>query len=162
MCPTNSEKIVAVDSHIVTYFVKAERASEPLPDDLEGEYSAVYEIALTYGFWLLPKVEEEVQKIPDVSYRLKHEQSLTQLFRPTNLSESASQIEVRTKELRIFHSGGNDCRILAEAEALGADVLLTFDGDFEERLKSRTSVLLIKPSQFRIPVGTPHKFRREN
>ena len=162
MHPKNSEKIVAVDSQIVTFFVEAERNSKPASAVVQNQYNAVYYIALTYGLWLLPKVEEEVQKIPDVAYRLKHEQSLMQLFRPTNLSESASQIEARTKKLRMFHSDGDDCRILAEAEALEADVLLTFDGDFEKRLKSRTSVQLIKPSQFRIPVGTPHKFRREN
>ena len=162
MHPKNSEKIVAVDSQIVTFFVEAERNSKPVSAVLQNTYNAVYDIALTYGFWLLPKVEEEVQKIPDVAYRLKHEQSLIQLFRLTNLSEFASQIEARTKKLRMFHRDGNDCWILAEAEALQADVLLTFDEDFEKRLKSRTSVQLIKPSQFRIPVGTPHKFRREN
>ena len=162
MHPKNSEKIVAVDTQIVTFFVEAERNSKSASADVQNQYNAVYDIALTCGFWLLPKVEEEVQKIPDVAYRLKHEQSLMQLFRPTNLSESASQIEARTKKLRMFHSDGDDCRILAEAEALEADVLLTFDGDFEKRLKSRTSVQLIKPSQLRIPVGTPHKFRREN
>ena len=161
MCPTNSEQIVAVDSHIATYFVRAERDSRPQSNDLEREYKAVYEIALTYGFWLLPKVEEELQKIPNAADRLQHDQSLIQLFRITNLRES-SQIESRTKELLNWHNDENDCRILAEAEALEANILLTFDGDFQKRLNPHARIKLVKPSQLKIPAGTPHKFRREN
>ena len=162
MCPPNSEKIVAIDSQSITYFVEAERNAKPVSLRLQKEYDAVYEIALTYGFWLLPKVYEEVQKIPDLAKRFKHDQSLIQLFRHTNLEQFHCQIETRTKQLLDLHSDEDDCRILAEAEALSADVLLTVDGKFQKRLKVCARTTLVKPSELAIPVGTRHKFRMEN
>ena len=156
----NEEKIIAVDADVVTCFVKAEQSDHARSLNPEGE--KIYQIGLTYGFRVLPTVEEQLRAIPDVRNRLEHDESLRRLFLLVNLNyqEFIPRIEKRTLELFPHHNDKSDCRILAEAEAIDSSVLLTLDVNFQKHLRSRTSTPLLKPSQFDIPYGTRRKFQQ--
>ena len=58
-------------------------------------------------------------------------------------------MQARAEALSLHHSGANDCRILAEAEEIGLDILLTYDADFCKRLTGRSKVVaLLRPSLY--------------
>ena len=158
------EKKIAVDTQVVTYFVEAAQSDyvPSLDSDvhLAAEREAAFRIALTYGLLLLPTAHREIEAIPNLAVLLKHRESLTAPFRPTNLShpEFAPHIDKRTRDLLHYHPDEEDCRILAEAEELRSDVLLTFDGAFQRRLQPHTSIALRKPSELEIPKDTRKKF----
>lgn len=156
-----AEKVITVDSQIVTYFLNATDDTLPMSRRLTAEYEAVFHIALTYGFRLLPTVERQIKAIPDLTRLLKHQQSLMTLFSPTNLNypEFVSKINERERTLLEHHSDKTDCRILAEAEAVESEILLTLDKNFQKRLQPHTDIDLLKPTQFKIVPGTPLKFR---
>ena len=162
-----AEKKIAADTQVVTYFVEAAQSdyAPSLDSDvrLAAERKAVFLIALTYGLLLLPTAHREIEAIPNLAVLLKHEEFLRTLFRITNLSypEFAPRVDNRTDELLKLsrHPDEEDCRILAEAEVLQSDALLTFDGDFQKRLQPHTNIPLRKPSEFKIAPGTPRKFR---
>ena len=161
-----AEKNIAADTQVVTYFVEAAQSDYvPLLDPdvrLAAERKAVFLIALTYGLLLLPTAHREIEAIPKLAVLLKHKEFLITLFRITNLNypEFAPRVDNRTDELLKLsrHSDKEDCRILAEAEILQSDTLLTFDGSFQRRLQPHARIPLRKPSEFKIAPDTPRKF----
>ena len=66
-------------------------------------------------------------------------------------------VQARAKQFQTKHPKLNDCSLLAEAEELGLDVLLTYDHDFWKRLQNVSATTrLVKPSIHWIGLGVPH------
>ncbi len=61
----------------------------------------------------------------------------------------------RVQELVCYHSDPEDCRLVAEAEALGVDCLVTFDSRLMKRLSPRTGVHLCGAAVYWIELGIP-------
>lgn len=58
-------------------------------------------------------------------------------------------VEARSQQLMVSHRKQNDCRILAEAEDLELDTILTYDHDFRQRLDSASPfVRLMTPLSY--------------
>ena len=65
------------------------------------------------------------------------------------LDEQPGAVEARTLRLRQHHTGERDCRIVAEAELGGLDVLLTFDKTLRKRLDGRAATIRLRyPSEY--------------
>lgn len=70
--------------------------------------------------------------------------------------QDAKAVQARAELFQSEHPMLNDCRILAEAEELGFDVLLTYDNNFWKRLQnSSATTRLIKPSAYWAGLGVP-------
>jgi hypothetical protein len=65
----------------------------------------------------------------------------------------------RTIELVKLHADEDDCRIVAEAELLEANHLVTFDKQMQKRLSGAARIPIVSASelwrQLEIPRGTP-------
>jgi predicted nucleic acid-binding protein len=152
--------MIVLDSNTFTYLINAIH-SENENELLAQEYLALIRIFFYTGkaYHLLPKVEEEYQNIPEEKKRKLHERFRDIHFIELKLPPDEREIISRTKELFKHHSKTTDCRIVAEAEFYGADILLTIDSDLLKRLKNKSNGLEIaKPSEYwlslKIPQGT--------
>jgi predicted nucleic acid-binding protein len=104
-------------------------------------------------------VREEYEKITNEEIRRNHQGIDDILLGDIPTSESQI-IESRMLEYCKHHSGKKkDCKILAEAELSGCQILLTYDQDFLKRLRSKThSINMLEPSEYwqvRDPSPTP-------
>ena len=96
--------------------------------------------------WVTPTVEEECAPIKNLDRRALHESWMSAVFgvRPVT---NPQRIQKRAEELHLTHKGLNDCRILAEAEDVGLDVLVSFDADFVAHLRRLSAVKLQEPME---------------
>jgi hypothetical protein len=90
-----------------------------------------------------------------VDRRELHQGFVRTLFLDLPVRDRAA-VEARAAHLLQFHPKLNDCRVLAEAEDLGLDTLLTYDRDFEERLAPASpAVALTMPAAYWASLGIP-------
>ena len=112
-------------------------------------------------FFVSETVMEEVAKIGSDPRREFHQGFVRTLFHSYPVRDQQT-VGLRTKQPLSFHTKHNDCRILAEAEDLNLDFLLSFDERFQRRLGSNSPTVRIEtPSSYwnslKLPKGTPPK-----
>jgi|SRR5210317_258407 hypothetical protein len=141
----------ALDSQCFTYLISALQSVQEPTDRLAGEKVALFRSFLYSGarHFITPTVEKEWRRISDQRRQDLHESWHSVHFGTVSfyLPEQRYEAEIRTQELLRFHPGRNDCLILAEAEILGANKLLSYDRDFLMNLSSRAKIELISPSE---------------
>jgi hypothetical protein len=100
-------------------------------------------------------MREEIDRIADIDTWLHHKAIEGWLdTRPYTFKEQ--QILNRTSYFYQCHNKHIDCKILAEAEAMGMNILLSHDNDFKRRLGQKAiEVIIISPSDFFLSLNLP-------
>ncbi|MBT9097718.1 hypothetical protein KFZ76_08365 [Methylovulum psychrotolerans] len=148
---------IGLDSQCVTYIIDTMNNTNEPTGRLAPEYLALFRIYLYHAvFSITPTAKIECQEIKNAERKKLHISWINSQFvetQPINIT----QIETRITLLNNFHSGNNDCRILAEAEDAGLNTLISFDTDFVSRLRNKTVLSLMYPTEFweslEIPCG---------
>lgn len=144
---------VGVDTNILAFLAQAARGMyDPAADAhrvLRPERVTAYRVFLHSAcIAVTPTVHEEIQRTADPRERAElagwKDALLVEL-----LDVHPDAVEARTRWLRRHHTWERDCRIVAEAELAGLDVLLTFDKTLRKGLDGRTAPLRIRyPSEY--------------
>jgi predicted nucleic acid-binding protein len=144
---------ICIDSNTITYLFEAIDNYNPnndKDDNLRNERIAMIRIRFyaVRRLHILPSVRSEIDKISNIDKWLKHKAIVGWLdTRPYNLSDK--KILKRKSYFLQFHNQDMDCRILAEAEGTGMNILLSYDNDFKRKLKQKAKgVSIISPSDF--------------
>jgi predicted nucleic acid-binding protein len=111
------------------------------------------------AFNVTETVVSEYASIRDDGRRRLHDEFVAALFLEPEVRSRAT-VNARVAQLLQFHDDESDRRILAEAEDLDLDALLTYDRKFLKNLRSRSQrVVLLTPTEhwkaLSIPIGTP-------
>src|SRR5665647_3551230 len=153
-------KNIGIDSNTLTLLVEAvDPKYDPASDSvlLAEEKKAILRIFLYKGiaYQVGPTVDAEYREIKDnLKFEAHVEFSNALLHQPWQLD--LSSIKQRAQALSNYHSGRKDCYILAEAEEMQLNVLLTNDNNFIKHLGPVSkSVTLFRPSQFWDSLGVP-------
>lgn len=149
---------IGLDSQCLSYLLDGIAGISEPADSLAAEKTALLR-SWFYGhntFTLTQTVVSEVENILDVKRRDFHTSFIRTLFLHSPVRDPDA-IRTRAKQFQLKHPALNDCRILAEAEELGIDILLTYDDDFWKRLKNLSATTrLMKPSAYWASLGVPH------
>lgn len=153
----NDTKTIAIDSNILTYYVKAIAIGyDPNKDqdDYKEEKIASLRIPL-YSKWyaILPTVRHEYLKISKKQWREDHFHADQIFFEYSEEIFPTSKIKERALHFNKYHKGKKelkDCMIAAEAEfLLDTTVLLSNDTKFIKNVSPLTSnLLIIRPTEF--------------
>jgi hypothetical protein len=108
--------------------------------------------------WVTPTVTAECARIRNVSRSELHASFISVLFGELPVADS-STTKGRATVLRQHHAGQNDCAIVAEAEAVGHSVLLSFDSSLVRHLASHTAVQLVEPLEYWNALSIPRGAR---
>lgn len=149
---------VGLDSQCLSYLLDGIAGISEPTDPLASEKIALLRSWLYRSgtFTLTRTVVAEVANIPDVERRELHQSFMRTLFLDYPVQD-VEAVQTRAELFQSKHPMLSDCRILAEAEELGLDVLLTYDNDFWRRLQnSSATTRLIKPSVYWADLGVPH------
>jgi hypothetical protein len=157
--------MILLDNMVLSYLAKAmAEAFEPSPEDkLDAERVAALRLLLwTNELGVGVTARNEAFRAPDPIHRAELVRLVEMLLpEPEVPSDLVPSLEARVHELMDAHPEEADCRIVAEAEFLGANVVVTFDKRMMNRLKSVAKVGVMTPSQLwerlAIPRGTPPK-----
>lgn len=163
-------KLVVIDGNCLTYFIQAMQHDPRQPADaLASEKIALLRVYLyapdVNCFHITPTVRSEVERISDAAKRQDHESWLHTIVDCLQLSDTQS-VERRAQQLVTRaaasgrHAGRADAVILAECEAYGAGVLLTYDVRFNGFLRTqaiRTQIL--RPTEFWAALAIPRGSR---
>lgn len=148
---------------VMTYLVEAMSQVSKPTGDVADEKIALLRIYLYREdiLYISATVREEFEKIKNemIDKRRNHQEAATVLLGDIRASD-LELVESRMLEYNNHHSGEKnkkDCRILAEAELGGAQILLTYDDDFLKRLRDKThSIKMLEPSKCWHGLGIPH------
>lgn len=166
------KKTIAIDSNALTYFIGAiESAYDPSLDtpNLAAQKVAMLRIYFYRGepFYIVPTVEQEYKRITEDGKRNIHGDVHSILLLDFIWDIDENEIIKRANSYSNFHPDPKDCRIVAEAELGGIEVLLSFDRQFINRLRHNTvSIVLMQPSDYwnilniapgTRPILSPHK-----
>jgi predicted nucleic acid-binding protein len=158
-----SKQKVGLDSQCLSYLIDAAAGVAEPTDSLAEERKALLRLwfYISERFYISETVVSECARIRQVDRREIHGSFGSDTYWGMPVRDPAT-IAVRTKVLLQNHTKQNDCLVLAEAEDLGLDTLLTYDVDFRKRLGSKSQVVtLITPSDFwisqNVPKGSPPK-----
>ena len=150
--------LIGLDSQCLSYLLDGIAGISEPTDSLAAEKIALLR-SWFYGsntFTLTQTVVSEVAEIPNEERRQFHQSFMSTLFLdyPVRFPDS---VQARAKQFQSKHPTLNDCRILAEAEELGLDALLTYDNNFWKHLQNASATTrLVKPSTHWIGLGVPH------
>jgi hypothetical protein len=144
--------MVGVDSNALSYLVGALASTyDPSLDQsaLNPERIAIVRIYFYKGspYCVTPTVRAEYQRIGETISRDSHDR-LCQFLLLDPWSLNQVLVDNRTSVLLANHSDPDDCSIIAEAELMGLQVLLTCDSDMTKHLRPLTSLLIMKPSDY--------------
>ena len=149
--------MVGIDSNVLSYLVEPlDSRYDPSMDhsSLKPERIAIVRIYFYKGlsYYVTPTVRLEYQRIRNTVRRDLHDR-LCQflLLDPWSLNQTAAH--KRTSDLLTNHSDLDDCSIVAEAELMGLQALITCDGDLITHLRPLTNVLIIRPSDYWKSIG---------
>ena len=151
---------VGLDSQCLSYLLDGIAGVSKPTDSLAPERISLLRLWFyTPGTFILTEtVITEVSQIKNVTRRKFHDGFIKPHFLDYP-AQDITTIKSRVEELNKYHPKHNDCRILAEAEDLKLDYLLTYDYDFLKRLSNTSKITnLIKPVDYwkslNIPKGT--------
>lgn len=152
-----TEQRVGLDSQCLSYLIDAASGVTEPTDPLAEERKALLR-AWFYGpgrFFVSETVLSECARIRGTERRQLHESfgAITYWGLPIR---DAGAVAKREAEFARLHPKASDCRILAEAEDLVLDTLLTYDEQLMKRLSSASStVALATPSDFWLHLAIP-------
>ena len=158
---------IGLDSQCLSYLLDGIAGITEPRDALAEEKKALLRIWFyQHGTFILGEtVISEVAKIRNLDRREFHQSFVRTLFLDYPVRDLA-MVEARAAHFQRDHPQHDDCRILAEAEELKLDFLLTYDHDFWKRLSITCSTTkLMKPSTYwrslgiskgASPVTVPH------
>jgi predicted nucleic acid-binding protein len=106
------------------------------------------------AFWVTQTVEREFERIKDAR-KLESHRSWTSAIFYVYRENDLEAVKRRSAELKQFHSDEDDRMILAEAEDIRSDVLLSFDRDFVKRLGPQARIRLTTPLELWEDLGVP-------
>lgn len=148
---------IGLDSQCLSYLLDAiEGIGEP-KDSLASEKKALLRswFYKPGTFTLTETVISEVGRIRNAERREFHESFIRTLFLDYPVRDLIS-LQARAGQFLVTHPKPSDCRILAEAEELGLDIVLTYDHDFWKRLQGASpTTKLIKPSVYWVGLNVP-------
>lgn len=154
---------VGIDTQCLSYLIDAISGVAAPTDAFAPQKLALVRLFLYRSgtLWVTPRVAEECGRIRSVARAELHVSYMQVLFGELPIHDSFAIAE-RARELSHYHSGANDCTIVAEAEAVGHAVLLSFDSRLVRRLRDQTVVQLMEPAEYwdklAVPKGaTPDK-----
>ena len=163
MTTRKRKRRIGLDTQCLSYLLDAIAGIEEPWDALAEERKALIRIWFycEHGFYLSETVVTECAAIRHLPRRDFHSKFIQTLFLDVRI-QHRQIVEARTLELLSFHAKRKDCQVLAEAEDLALDSLLTYDRQFLQRLGPRShAVTLTSPcdywSSLDIPRGTPPK-----
>jgi len=148
---TDRRPIVAIDSSCLAYLASAINDVNQPSDSLADEKTALLRI-LVYAspVYYNNTVRTEYDNISDEYKKVLHENESAICYRP--LLFGLQLVNDIAEEYNTYHTGEQhlkDCMILAEAELIKANILLTYDIEFYENLHSHSPyVELLKPSEY--------------
>jgi len=148
---------VGLDSQCLSYLIDAASAVSEPTDPLADQRKALLR-AWFYGpgrFFVSETVLSECARIRGTDRRQLHESfgAITYWGLPVR---DAGAVARREAEFARLHPKASDCRILAEAEDLVLDTLLTYDAQLVKRLSSVSpTVTLATPMSFWLGLGIP-------
>jgi rRNA-processing protein FCF1 len=151
---------VAVDSNALSYLVDAVFSPSEPPKEIQEEKISLFRsyVYLENMFYVMPTVKTEFLKIKENSKLAKHISTSGIMLRELE-TKQINKVNRVAEFYSGFHKGEknfSDCKILAECEILGMDILLSYDEDFVERLKNKSmKVSLMFPSEFWKVSGVP-------
>lgn len=152
---------VALDSNPLSFYCDAMRggydpAEESAP--VARERCAVLRAYLYSGhsYTLLRSVVREYRRIADPERLRLHEAVAAVLLLDAVPSPPAREVDALVAQYLPYHRDPDDCRILAEANALRVPYLLTFDLRFLRNLAARSQITqLLLPSEYWRLLGVP-------
>lgn len=150
---------VALDSNCLSYIIDALTGVEQPKDALAAQKVALVRLWMYKPgtLWTLPTVKKEFERISDPVRRANHLSWTSVHFGVYPLTDPAG-VDRRAASLRELHADDDDRHVLAEAEDIGAKVLLTFDTAFIDHLGAQAKLQLVRPAEFwtalAIPAGT--------
>ncbi len=148
---------VGLDSQCLSYLIDAANGVSEPTDPLADERKALLRLWF-YGpgrFYVSETVLSECECIRGIERRQLHESfgAITYWGLPVH---DAGTVSKRVVELLQLHPRVSDCRILAEAEDLVLDALLTYDKKMIKHLCVISSkVALMTPSNYWLNLGIP-------
>ena len=134
-------------SYIIDVLVGVEEPTDPLANERKALVRAWFYRPVPWTFYVSETVVSECARIRDEDRQERHERFIDDLFENPPRYDSAAVVARATKLMEI-HPKLNDCCILAEAEDLGLDTLLTYDADFRRRLAPVSRVVVTTPSAY--------------
>jgi hypothetical protein len=151
-----------LDNMVLSYLVEATRVGyEPGRDPdlvLRGERVAAVRLLIWGAVGVGETAVLQSQRTRDAEWR----EALLRMVAiqlPELPTPEGMDLDRRVEELLHLHADAEDCRILAEAEALNAAAVITFDKRMIHRLERHSAVPLCSPSDYWtelwIPRGTP-------
>ncbi len=162
-----NKKYLGLDSQCLSYLLDCiENITKPT-DPLADEKVDLLRIWLyTSGTFIITEtVLSEVSKIKNITRREFHEGFVSTLFLDYPVRDHAA-IKTRAEYFETYHPKMNDCHILAEAEEINIDVMLSYDFDFIKKLGNISNTTkLMKPTEYwgnlnipkgEKPVTVPH------
>ena len=155
-----------VDSHCLSYVIDL-MEGVPVPSDALAEQRIALARIFFYTpgtLWTTPTVEAEFARIADPTRRANHQRWTNVLF-GVRLPSDPEAVKIRAGELENLHRHEGDRMVLAESEAIGLSVLLSFDKRFVRRLGPHARLPLTTPLSYwnllAIPRGArPDRSRR--
>lgn len=151
---------VSIDSNALSYLVDAMMNGKK-PVGKEADEKIAMLRAYLYRddiLYVSPTVRVEYEKIKDDKKRRDHHE-ITEILLGDIFISDHSLIRIRTKEYNKFHSGKKnekDCKILAESEIGGCNLILTYDQSFYNKLHGKThGIKMMKPSDYWVSLGIP-------
>jgi hypothetical protein len=153
-------KIAAVDAMIVDYLAQAMDGGcrSPVEDSgsLGTERLAAFRLFLWSDMAVLPTALKQLAEIKDLAWCRRLERLLLFQLPEAQIPDSAQwAIDVRASVLAQHHSCPADCRIVAEAESIGAAALLTFDHKLRKHLIPHATLPLVTPSEYWATLAIP-------
>lgn len=148
---------IGLDSQCLSYLLDAIAGIDEPKDSLASEKKALLRswFYKPGTFTLTETVISEVGRIPNAERREFHESFIRTLFLNYPV-RNLTAVQSRADQFQKTHPKQRDCRILAEAEELGLDIVLTYDHDFWKRLHGLSpTTKLIKPSAYWAGLNVP-------
>jgi hypothetical protein len=156
-----SGKGVAIAVQVLLYLLEA--VCDGLLPDAAAEPNAAERLATFRVFcyspcalWVPPTVRAKYALVTDPATRARHDEWAS-LHLEEDVAPGADEAELaaRADALGIHHDDVEGCRVVAEAEAVGVDVLMTSDEGLIRSLRAHTALSLLKPSEFFLSLGIP-------
>ncbi len=157
-----ADTIIGFDSNVLSAFLLANngKVTQCEGDPLAQERLATYRLFLHCRPFILPSVTVEAGLIPDGVKLEEHLRFIAYSFAEVIPDEYQEQlIAGRAAELRKWHNGELDCRIVAEAEIGDVPTVVSLDSKLISRLSPHTSVRLRRPSELWSDLALPHGTR---
>jgi predicted nucleic acid-binding protein len=145
---------IAFDSHVVTYFLRANAGQEfPPPEgvltDLDQQHLATIRLALAHHVYVSPTARRECRAIREDVKRDEHERFLSSFFNEIQEDDiDRAEVEALVERFKKHHSGVADCQLVAEAIAARMDALVTNDRRLQGNLTGEVGALrLLSPAE---------------